>query len=286
MLALPAAALEKDTRALLNGGAVTGEGTCIPDWAGVSLFRVAGFCWRALSETGCQRRTVRKGTPRTTFGSAVYPEVPKFRSLGKGCSAARKRGQVASWRESPPGDLTARWVWGTSGKETAVLQKGTGWQARGREELDRIPGGMGNLNWQRRIEIRKWHQGGVSQAWPQGETQNLAGCGLLRLGHQDTNCLCQRTLPLLLVLPGLQVSAPFPSSRVPFSSPDTQIHTLSSKTQCSQIQALCGLGRGGLAFNLSPQEVEAAEWRVQDQLGLTSRVPSSPGLLKEALSLK
>lgn len=143
MLALPAAALEKDTRALLNGGAVTGEGTCIPDWAGVSLFRVAGFCWRALSETGCQRRTVRKGTPRTTFGSAVYPEVPKFRSLGKGCSAARKRGQVASWRESPPGDLTARWVWGTSGKETAVLQKGTGWQARGREELDRIPGGWG-----------------------------------------------------------------------------------------------------------------------------------------------
>lgn len=86
---------------------------------------------------------MRKGTPRTTFGSAVHPEVPTFRSLGKGGSAARRRRQVASWRESPPGDLAARWVRGTSGKETAVLQKGTGWQGRGREELERMLSGGG-----------------------------------------------------------------------------------------------------------------------------------------------
>lgn len=116
--------------------------------------------------------------------------------------------------------------------------------------------------------------------------QSLAGCGLLRLEHQDTNCLCQGTLPLHLVLPGFPSLSSISFLQGSFFFPQSQTHTPSSKTQCSQIQALCGLGRGGLAFNLSPQEVGAAEWSVQDQLGLTSRVPSSPGLLKETLSLK
>lgn len=87
---------------------------------------------------------MRKGAPRKTFGSAFHPEVvPTFRSLGKGGSAGRRKRQVENWRESPPGDLAARWVWGTSGKETAVLQKGTGWQARGTEELERMLTGWG-----------------------------------------------------------------------------------------------------------------------------------------------
>lgn len=45
---------------------------------------------------------------------------------------------MASWRESPPGDLVAGWVRGTAGKETAVLREGTGWKARGKGEQERM----------------------------------------------------------------------------------------------------------------------------------------------------
>lgn len=151
----------------------------------------------------------------------------------------------------------ARWVRGNSGKETAVLRKGTGWQARRRGALERmITGGEGegNLNWQRSIEIRKWHQGGVSQAGPWGEATEFGWMWASETGvpGHKLPLPAHSTSPFRL----LQPQPRFPSSRVPSSSPRSQAHTPSSITQRSRIQTLCRLGRGGLALR---------RWRQMDR---------------------
>lgn len=138
--------------------------------------------------------------------------------------ANRGRRWVASWRESPPGDLVAGWVRGTAGKETAMLREGTGWQARGKGKLEkdaseRAEGwgeGRRTSTGRGRLKCRNSSRVGLARRGLRERALSLTGLRWagyeIRGAGNKLQRLCPIMLPLCLVLPGFSSPSPSPSS--------------------------------------------------------------------------